>query len=157
MVEDEACHFCVACGAHNAIFVPPAACKTRYVVFICPFFLVPFEIAHLRQILVMVEGEACNFCAACGAHNAIFVPPAACERRPRQGTWSSFAHFFLVPFVIAHLHQILATIAGEAHAIFAPPAARIMQTTPSTRYVVFICPFLSCFFFINYQRRSTHP
>jgi len=45
----------------------------------------------------MVEGEARDFCAACGAHNEIFVPPAACK------------------------------------------------TTPSTRYVVFVCPFLSCF------------
>jgi hypothetical protein len=43
-------------------------------VFICPFFLVLFVIAHLGQVLVMVAGEACHFCAACGAHNAIFVP-----------------------------------------------------------------------------------
>jgi hypothetical protein len=54
----------------------------------------------------MVEGEACHFCAACGAHNETFVPPAACK------------------------------------------------TTPSTRYVVFVCPFLSCFIL---STENLHP
>jgi hypothetical protein len=59
-----------------------------------PIFSRALLIAHLCQILVMVEGEACHFCDACGAHKAIFVPPAACKRRPRQGKRSLSAHFF---------------------------------------------------------------
>ena len=104
----------------------------------------------------MVAGEACHFCAACGAHNAIFVPPAACKRRPRQGTWSSSAHFYRALFYqrrtyIIYLprlqlqHVIFCTV---PNAIFATPAA--CKTTTSTRYVIFNCHFFLVFL-INAQ------
>ena len=66
MVEVEARDFCAACGAHNEIFVPPAACKTtpstRYVVFVCPFlscFILSTE--NLHHILATIAVAARHF------------------------------------------------------------------------------------------------
>ena len=81
--------FCAACGVQTTT-------STRYVVFICPFFLALCNRTSWSGTLSWSKVE-----------HLIFAPPAARKTTPSTRYVVFVCPFFLVFFVIAHLCQVL--------------------------------------------------